>query len=153
MVTRLSQIVPRPTQLILPSHPVLHFCPFLNQRVFCRFLRSGLLVERLGTETRLTPISWAAFSPYAAPPRASQRLPSSARASGRSRPFAAIGNWSDPSSRSMKRSVRQFPQPVLPSCEGSGGARSAARNARRECHQRRVDGAGACLFRHGRQAR
>src|SRR6266566_7241359 len=82
MVMRLSQIVPRPTQilmppsplyrqrfnpwrrlstLILPSHPVLHFCPFLNQRVFCSFLRSWLLVERLGTETLLTPISYAVF--------------------------------------------------------------------------------------------
>ena len=38
-----------------PSHPVRHFCAVLNQRVFCRFLRCSLLVEWLGTDTRLTP--------------------------------------------------------------------------------------------------
>ena len=38
-----------------PSHPVRYFCAVLNQRVFCRFLRCSLLVEWLGTDTRLTP--------------------------------------------------------------------------------------------------
>src|ERR1035437_8689340 len=33
-----------------PSQPVLHFCPFLNQRVFWSAVRSLLLLERLGTE-------------------------------------------------------------------------------------------------------
>ena len=37
--------------------------PFLvNQRFFCSRLRSGLLVERLGMQTRLTPWEFAAAS-------------------------------------------------------------------------------------------
>jgi hypothetical protein len=38
-----------------PSHPVRHFCALRNQRFFCSFLRSALLVERLGDAIRLTP--------------------------------------------------------------------------------------------------
>jgi site-specific recombinase XerC len=45
--------------LIRPSHPVRHFCPFRNHRFFCSRLRAGLLVERFGTLTRLTPIALA----------------------------------------------------------------------------------------------
>src|SRR5258705_8542350 len=41
-----------------PSHPVRHFWPLRNQRFFCSRLRSGLLVERLGMQTRLTPLAW-----------------------------------------------------------------------------------------------
>src|SRR6266498_3250888 len=83
MLTRLSAITPSPTQrfmpasplyrqrlrpwrrlttLMRPSHPVRHFWPLRNQRFFCSRLRSGLLVERLGIETRLTPIALAAAS-------------------------------------------------------------------------------------------
>src|SRR6267143_1439922 len=72
MLTRLSAITPRPTQrlipasplyrlrlspcrrlttLMRPSHPVRHFWPLRNQRFFCSRLRSGLFVERLGTQT------------------------------------------------------------------------------------------------------
>src|ERR1022692_3917383 len=40
----------RLSTLMRPSQPVLHFCPFLNQRV-CSATRSLLLLERLGTET------------------------------------------------------------------------------------------------------
>jgi hypothetical protein len=81
MLTRLSAITPRPTQrfipgsplyrlrlspcrrlttLMRPSEPVRHFWPLRNQRFFCSRLRSGLLVERLGTQTRLTPLALAA---------------------------------------------------------------------------------------------
>jgi hypothetical protein len=80
MLMRLSAITPSPTQrcipasplylqrsspcrrlttLMRPSHPVRHFCPLRNQRFFCSRLRSGLLVERLGMQTRLTPIVFA----------------------------------------------------------------------------------------------
>lgn len=45
-----------------PSHPVRHFWPLRNQRFFCSRLRSGLLVARLGMQTRLTPIAFAAAS-------------------------------------------------------------------------------------------
>jgi hypothetical protein len=45
----------RLTTLMRPSHPVRHFWPSRNQRFFCSRLRSGLLVERLGMQTRLTP--------------------------------------------------------------------------------------------------
>jgi len=38
--------------LMRPSHPVRHFCSFLNQRCFCRCLRAGLLVAWLGIETQ-----------------------------------------------------------------------------------------------------
>ncbi len=38
-----------------PSHPVRHFWPSRNQRFLCSRLRSRLLVERLGMQTRLTP--------------------------------------------------------------------------------------------------
>src|SRR5712691_7357208 len=83
MLMRLSAITPRPTQrfipasplyrqrlspcrrlttLMRPSHPVRHFWPLRNQRFFCSRLRSGLLVERLGMQTRLTPIACAAAS-------------------------------------------------------------------------------------------
>jgi hypothetical protein len=83
MLTRLSAITPRPTQrfipasplyrlrlspcrrlttLMRPSHPVRHFWPLRNQRFFCSRLRSALLVERLGMETRLTPLALAAAS-------------------------------------------------------------------------------------------
>ena len=83
MLTRLSEITPSPTQrcipisvlyrqrlspcrrlttLMRPSHPVRHFWPLRNQRFFCSRLRSGLLLERLGTHTRLTPIAFAAAS-------------------------------------------------------------------------------------------
>src|SRR6516162_3897152 len=79
MLTRLSAITPRPTQrfipafplyrlrlspcrrlttLMRPSHPVRHFWPLRNQRFFCSRLRSGLLVERLGMQTRLTPFAF-----------------------------------------------------------------------------------------------
>src|SRR6266436_6240706 len=47
----------RLTTLMRPSHPVRHFWPLRNQRFLCSRLRSGLLVERLGMQTRLTP--WA----------------------------------------------------------------------------------------------
>src|SRR5437868_1026726 len=81
--TRLSEITPSPTQrcipisvlyrqrlrpcrrlttLMRPSHPVRHFWPLRNQRFFCSRLRSGLLVERLGMQTRLTPLAFAAAS-------------------------------------------------------------------------------------------
>src|SRR5258707_730628 len=80
MLMRLSAITPSPTQrcipasplylqrsspcrrlttLMRPSHPVRHFWPLRNQRFFCSRLRSGLLVERLGMQTRLTPIAFA----------------------------------------------------------------------------------------------
>src|ERR1022692_1686644 len=86
MLIRLSAITPRPTQrfmpasslyrdrlspclllsrLILPSQPVRHFCPFLNQRFFCVSRRASLLVERFGIETRFTPFSCAAASFFA----------------------------------------------------------------------------------------
>src|SRR5258708_5135907 len=81
MLTRLSAITPRPTQrlipvsplyrlrpspcrrlttLMRPSQPVRHFWPLRNQRFFCSRLRSGLLVERLGMQTRFTPLALAA---------------------------------------------------------------------------------------------
>jgi hypothetical protein len=41
-------------RLIRPSLPVRHFWALRNQRCFSSFLRSGLLVERLGMATRLT---------------------------------------------------------------------------------------------------
>jgi hypothetical protein len=44
------------------DHPVRHFWPSRNQRFFCSRLRSGLLVERLGMQTRLTPFAFAAAS-------------------------------------------------------------------------------------------
>src|SRR5215468_10461828 len=90
MLTRLSAMTPRPTQrfmpasplyrlrsspcrrlttLMRPSHPVRHFCPLRNQRFFCSRLRSGLLVERLGMQTRLTPFAFTAIS--VPPPRTS----------------------------------------------------------------------------------
>jgi hypothetical protein len=47
--------------LIRPSHPVRHFWPSRNQRSFCSRLRWGLLLNRLGMHTRLTPI--ASMSP------------------------------------------------------------------------------------------
>ena len=83
MLTRLSAMTPRPTQrlipvsplyrlrsspcrrlttLMRPSQPVRHFWPLRNQRFFCSRLRSGLLVERLGMQTRLTPLAFAAAS-------------------------------------------------------------------------------------------
>src|ERR1700685_316614 len=83
MLMRLSEITPSPTQrfipfsplyrqrlrpcrrlatLMRPSHPVRHFWPLRNQRFFCSRLRSALLVERLGTQTRLTPFALAAAS-------------------------------------------------------------------------------------------
>jgi len=40
-------------RLILPSQPVLHFCPFLNQRFFCTSRRASLFVERFGIETAM----------------------------------------------------------------------------------------------------
>ncbi len=52
----------RLTTLMRPSDPVRHFCPLRNQRFFCSRLHSGLLVERLGTQTRLTPLAFAAAS-------------------------------------------------------------------------------------------
>src|SRR6516162_6024438 len=54
--------VPPLDPLMRPSHPVRHFCPLRNQRFFCSHLRSGLLVERLGVLTRLTPITFAVSS-------------------------------------------------------------------------------------------
>src|SRR5271168_2393564 len=45
-----------------PSQPVRHFWPWRNQRFFCSRLRSRLLVERLGMQTRLTPMAFAAAS-------------------------------------------------------------------------------------------
>src|SRR5450631_517190 len=45
-----------------PSAPVRHFWPLRNHRSFSCFLRSALLVERLGIETRLTPWAWAQAS-------------------------------------------------------------------------------------------
>ena len=39
-----------------------HLCPSRNQRFFCSRLRSALLVERLGMQTRLTPLAFAAAS-------------------------------------------------------------------------------------------
>ena len=52
----------RLTTLMRPSDPVRHFWPLRNQRFFCSRLRSGLLVERLGTHTRFTPLALAAAS-------------------------------------------------------------------------------------------
>src|SRR6516164_8776553 len=52
----------RLTTLMRPSHPVRHFWPLRNQRFFCSRLRSGLLVERLGMQTRLTPFAFTAIS-------------------------------------------------------------------------------------------
>jgi hypothetical protein len=48
--------------LMRPSHPVRHFWPLRNQRLFCSRLRSGLLVDRLGMHTRLTPLAFAVVS-------------------------------------------------------------------------------------------
>src|ERR1700693_3769727 len=83
MLMRLSAITPRPSQrfmplsplyrqrlrpcrrlapLMRPAHPVRHFWPLRNQRFFCARLRRGLLVERLGTQKRLTPFALAAAS-------------------------------------------------------------------------------------------
>jgi hypothetical protein len=83
ILTRLSAITPRPTHrfipaaplyrlrlspcrrlttLMRPSQPVRHFWPLRNQRFFCSRLRSGLLVERLGMQTRLTALAFAAAS-------------------------------------------------------------------------------------------
>src|SRR5258708_19560985 len=83
MLMRLSATTPSPTQrsipasplyrqrlspcrrlttLMRPSHPVRHFWPFRNQRFFCSRLRSALLVERLGIQTRLPPFALAAAS-------------------------------------------------------------------------------------------
>ena len=45
-----------------PSLPVRHFWALRNRRFFCSFLRSALLVERLGIATRFTPRAWAAAS-------------------------------------------------------------------------------------------
>jgi hypothetical protein len=45
---------------LTPSHPVRHFWPLRNQRFFR--LRSALLVERLGTQKRLTPFAFAVTS-------------------------------------------------------------------------------------------
>src|ERR1035438_569431 len=50
------------SRLILPSQPVRHFCPFLNQRFFWVSRRATLFVERFGIETRFTPFSCAAAS-------------------------------------------------------------------------------------------
>jgi hypothetical protein len=50
---------------------------------------------------RVWPTGWMAKPS----PRASHHLPGSARWSGRSRPFAAIGSWSNSSSRSTRRSA------------------------------------------------
>jgi hypothetical protein len=50
------------TMLMCPSDPVRHFWPSRNQRFLCSHLRSGLLVERLGMQTRLTPFALAAAS-------------------------------------------------------------------------------------------
>jgi hypothetical protein len=83
MLMMMSAITPSPTQrfipasplyrqrfrpcrrlatLMRPSHPVRHFWPLRNQRFLCSRLRSGLLVERLGMQTRLTPWAFAAAS-------------------------------------------------------------------------------------------
>src|ERR1700736_1827564 len=83
MLTRLSPITPSPTQrfipasplyrqrlrpcrrlptLMRPSHPVRHLWPLRNQRFFCSRFRSVLLVLRLGMQTRLTPLAFAAAS-------------------------------------------------------------------------------------------
>ena len=55
----------RLTTLMRPSQPVGHFWPLRNQRFFCSGLRSGLLVERLGMQTRVTPVAFAAASFFA----------------------------------------------------------------------------------------
>src|ERR1700687_4462627 len=52
----------RLTTLIRPSHPVRHFWPLRNHRFFCSRLRAGLLVERLGMQTRVTPFFFAALT-------------------------------------------------------------------------------------------
>ena len=83
MLMMLSAIMPSPTQrfipasplyrqrlrpcrrletLMRPSQPVRHFWPLRNQRFLCSRLRSGLLVERLGMQTRFTPWAFAAAS-------------------------------------------------------------------------------------------
>jgi hypothetical protein len=83
MLMRLSEITPSPAPrfialsplyrqrvssclllltLMLPSHPQRHFLPRRNQRFFCSRLRSGFLVEMLGTHMRLTPLAFAAAS-------------------------------------------------------------------------------------------
>src|ERR1017187_2633739 len=83
ILIRLSPITPSPTQrcmprsplsrqrlspwrrfttLMRPSQPVRHFCPLRNHGFFWSRFRSALLVLRLGTQTRLTPLSCAAFS-------------------------------------------------------------------------------------------
>jgi Bacterial regulatory proteins, luxR family len=48
--------------LMRPSQPVRHFWPLRNHRFFCSRLRSGLLVEQLGMQTRLTPFAFAGAS-------------------------------------------------------------------------------------------
>jgi hypothetical protein len=79
MLRILSAIIPRPIQrciprkplyrqrrrpcrrlatLIRPSHSVRHFWPSRNQRFFCSRLRSTLLAERFGMQTRLTPLAF-----------------------------------------------------------------------------------------------
>ena len=52
----------RLTTLMRPSEPVRHFWRLRNQRFLCSRLRSELLVERLGMQTRLTPLAFAVAS-------------------------------------------------------------------------------------------
>ena len=45
-----------------PLTPVRHRCPLRNHRFFCSRLRAALLLPRLGMQTRLTPLAFAAAS-------------------------------------------------------------------------------------------
>ena len=62
VVKRAGENMPPLATLMRPSQPVRHFWQLRNQRFFCSRLRSGLLVERFGMHTRLTPLAFAAAS-------------------------------------------------------------------------------------------
>src|SRR5215470_14596116 len=94
MLMILSAITPSPTQRVIPSsplsrqrlrpcrrlatlmrpsHPVRHFWPLRNQRLLCSRLRLGLLVERLGMQTRLWALHANAYDYTAVHPNATAR--------------------------------------------------------------------------------
>jgi len=56
-----------------PSHPVRHFWPLRNQRFLCSRLRLGLLVERLGMQTRLWALHANAYDYASTRPNATAR--------------------------------------------------------------------------------
>ena len=86
--------------LMRPSHPVRHFCSFLNQRCFCRCLRAGLLVAWLGIETRRTPIS-SAFASLAA-----EKNPGSAATTSILTVILSRSDRASRNSRTVKRLAR-----------------------------------------------